>query len=178
MDQKTPKAAKATNPVTLGYVKQLDLSKQIKRAGIVVYSVIGDGLYFGLGIDSKHSELTDFGGSVDPLRDKDAIDTAIREFREESLGAFGVLTRSMISNCFAMHDSSTLIIFVHMLIEPVEVSTRFEAARRMVKSPEVDVLVWLSKEQLEEEIDKEQGSPIYDLVRRLMKRSGNFFDWL
>jgi len=175
MDQKT---AKAVNPVTLGYMKQLDLTKnRIRRAGVVVYSVIGDEIYFGLGVDSKHSEITDFGGSVEN-RDKDAIDGAIREFREESLNAFGNLTRSMISNCFVMHDASTLIVFVHLSIDPQEVSNRFELARRTAKTPEVDAIVWLSKDQLQSEINKEKDSIIYSVVRQLMYRSGDFFDWL
>jgi len=53
------------------------------RASILPYILHDNTVYFGLGLDSRYNEITDFGGRVD-FYDKNHYSTALREFQEET----------------------------------------------------------------------------------------------
>lgn len=59
-----------------------------ERAGVIVYTIRNDELYFLLGIDRKTRELTDFGGGCKNKNNETLVDSAWREFCEESCGIF------------------------------------------------------------------------------------------
>lgn len=71
------------------WVRHINWSNfNIRRAGVIPYTVINGHIHICLGVDSKSNELTDFGGGI---RDSDInpLYGAIREFREESNDVFG-----------------------------------------------------------------------------------------
>lgn len=55
-------------------------------AGVLLYSIIDDEIYFLLGKDSKWKQWSDFGGKNDPSDAFDFRNTASREFYEETMG--------------------------------------------------------------------------------------------
>lgn len=57
-----------------------------KRSGIIPFTNLDGKVYFLVGIDSKTSEYTDFGGGVKKY--ETALTAGIREFYQESRGIF------------------------------------------------------------------------------------------
>ena len=55
------------------------------NAGILLYTIKNNNIYFLLGKDSKWRQWSDFGGKNDDI-DNTKEDTAVREFYEESMG--------------------------------------------------------------------------------------------
>ena len=62
-------------------------SCRLKRGGVIPYTVFDNRLYFGLGVDSKSNEYSDFGGTVEQ-KDCCLLGAINREFAEESLNSF------------------------------------------------------------------------------------------
>jgi len=100
-------------------VHALNLScVQPKRAGVIPYTVSNGAIYFGLGLDSKTHDLTDFAGGVFYKTDHDVVQGALREFEEETLQIFDSIKADDIKECPVIYDSDNLIIFIHMNIDP------------------------------------------------------------
>jgi hypothetical protein len=97
-----------------------------RRAGIILYTVYEGSVYFGMGLDSRTHDLTDFGGGVSYSTDKNVINGALREFQEETLKIFEDLTIDNIGHCPVIYDSKNLIIFLHANIDPNEVCNKFK----------------------------------------------------
>ena len=55
-------------------------------AGILIYTEINGYTYFLLGRDSKYGTWSDFGGKHEYIDDNDSVNTAGREFYEETCG--------------------------------------------------------------------------------------------
>jgi hypothetical protein len=124
------------------------------RGGIIPYIVVptDDGIQrlYGFGLDSTSADLTDFGGKRDP-DDRDIIDTAIREFDEETLSVFGQVTPQDLVGSTIIYDSQSAIIFYRYEIKPESILPliqEFKDRAKRLRESEITTLVWLTEDQL------------------------------
>lgn len=90
-------------------------NKNNKRAGVIVYTVHNNELYFLLGIDRRTREFTDFGGGC--KQSETLLESAWREFGEESCDIFkNYLTQRDLECSVAVTNSArdTAIFFVYV----------------------------------------------------------------
>jgi len=184
---------KKTNPVMKTRVKQLDLANvRPKRAGGIIYTEYGGATFFGLGIDSKSHDITDFGGgmlytickpnSTTPI-DRDVVHGALREFREETLGIFEDITVSDVESCPVIYDSANLIIFIRMDVNPDTVCKKFNNTYTTIMKnpsshniPEICGITWLSWQQFQAAIN--DNNTLYARVRNFLHRADGFEELL
>ncbi len=168
-------------------VKDIDLEKvKPKRAGVIMYTTYNGVLYFGLGVDQKSHDLTDFGGGVYYTGDRNAVRGALREFDEETLSIFKNITPEEISHCLSIYDENNLIIFVRIAMNPDLVSKTFNETYNTItlahelsdtkpkksQIPEVCSITWLTWEELQYCIN--EPGIIFSRVRCFLKSAGNF----
>lgn len=159
-----------------------------QRAGVIIYTIINGSTYFGLGLDSKTHDLTDFGGGVIYKTDENVIKGALREFEEETLEIFDPITPTDIKECPVIYDDNNLIVFIHMNVDPDTTCFAFNekykqvmnacpptissGRRRKRYEPEVCGITWLSWEDFQKCI-KEKGI-MFSRVQRFLNRAEDF----
>lgn len=145
-----------------------------QRAGIIIYTVVNGAIYFGLGLDSRSHDLTDFGGGINYRTDENVISGAIREFNEETLDIFENITIENIKSCPVIYDNKNLIVFVHLNIDPELVSSSFQEKYKQVKysQPEVCAITWLNWEEFKYSISVE--GIFYTRVQKFLLRADDF----
>jgi len=161
-----------------------------QRAGVIIYTVVEGATFFGLGLDSRTHDLTDFGGGVIYKIDKNVINGALREFEEETLQIFEEITPEDIKKCPVIYDDKNFIIFIHLSIDPDVVCSSFnarhetfmehnrsqrikyEGSRRKFRDPEICGITWLTWEEFQRAI-KSEGI-IYSRVQRFLNKAGDF----
>lgn len=97
--------------------KYLNPNLDFKRSGIIFYFMKSDTLFFLMGIDSTHYELTDFGGTVE---NEDFLNAAIREASEESMGLFNINRNALIEQSIAVYNDKSIIMFQPIMVDNVE----------------------------------------------------------
>ncbi len=138
--------------------------RKFRRGGILPYTVIDGVRLYCFALDSSSADLTDFGGSRD-ISDKDILETALREFNEESLGVFGNIQYSDLFNLEAIYTRVDENRYAVLLLLPVKVTDLMELgeefSRRAAKHTDHEnrALVWLTQEQV---------SRVLDLDRRII----------
>jgi len=126
-----------------------------QRAGVIMYTIIKDEVFFGMGLDTRTHDITDFGGGVSYKIDKNAIIGALREFREETLEIFNKINMDDIMNSKVIYDENNLIIFIYITYDPVKICYKFnekynniiENTNNLFKhknKPEVCGIIWLN----------------------------------
>ena len=167
-------------------VANLDLQHVLpQRAGIIMYTSVDGAIYFGLGLDSRTHDLTDFGGRIYYPSDKDVVQGALREFREETLDIFETIKREDIMKCPVIYDDNNLIIFVHINIDPNLVCKVFNlkyeqtisscenaVGRKNKRYPEVCGITWLSWEEFQHSINSKDI--MFSRVRKFLTRANDF----
>jgi hypothetical protein len=118
-----------------------------QRAGVIVYTVHKEKLYFGLGVDLIHNNITDFGGQVKYFNDKNAVIGGLREFREETHNVFGEFHPNQVQECKVAIRTSMIIIFVPLNIYPEKVSKHFLATADDSSDREIKEIIWLTKRE-------------------------------
>ena len=126
-----------------------------ERAGVILYTVEDGEIYYGLGLDAEYLELTDFAGSVS-RKDRDAVEAALREFREETLDIFGELPRERSLRATALWDGKNLVLLVRCLSNRALVSALFRARCSLAKKPEVKEILWFSAGELSRLLQSDQ----------------------
>jgi hypothetical protein len=180
---KTPR--EQNNQVIKTTVQNLDLECVCpRRAGVIIYTVVGESTYFGVGLDSRTHDLTDFGGGVCYKTDHNVIKGALREFDEETLSIFEPITLEKIKHCPTIYDNNNLIVFIHMQIDPDTVSQRFNekytrviemrkcGSHRRHRDPEVCGITWLTWEEFRYCI-KENGI-MFSRVQKFLAKADDF----
>lgn len=177
------------SPVIKTIVQNLNLDcVKPQRAGVIIYTIINGSTYFGLGLDSKTHDLTDFGGGVIYKTDGDVIKGALRELEEETLEIFDPISPQDIRQCPVIYDDNNLIVFVHMNVDPDTTCFAFNekykqvinacppsiptGKRRKRYEPEVCGITWLSWEDFQRSI-KEKGI-MFSRVQRFLNRAEDF----
>lgn len=116
-----------------------------KRAGIVPYRIDKDGsVHLMWGVDTLSNDLTDFGGRTES-KDRDSIDTAIREFKEETYGAFGNVTREQLGRSIAIYRKDILMVFVRINYDVQQVMNKFVERSRLTNQTEITSLIELDR---------------------------------
>ena len=150
------------------------------RGGVIVYTIVNGKLFFGLGVDTKSGDLTDFGGGIRYKKDQNAIQGALREFMEESLSVFGVFTQEDVQKNLVVYSPNMLILFIHLKLDIANVNEVFTSRVNTSRNPEICNIVWLPQEQFRTMI--KTGSLgtqfLYSRVRKLLYRAGNFYTML
>jgi len=158
-------------------VKNFDLDNlKPQRAGVIMYTIIDNTVYFGMGLDTKTKDITDFGGGVSYKTDYNAIYGALREFQEETLSIFKKINIDDIVNSPVIYDLNNLIIFIYVELNPTDICNKFNekfikiSNQKLTKKnePEVCGIVWLNFEQLDFCI-KTNGIMFYRVKKFLLK---------
>lgn len=146
------------------------------RSGFIPVSIKNNILFFGFGI-GQLGDIADFGGHREDV-DRDTLDTAIREYREESLNVFGEITRHSVQNCIALIGQDTIEILLPVKLPFYKYTEDFHKIINGNTSHEVQSIVWLSKQQLLIAIDSQSeefaGTNIYymyDKIRITLDRN-------
>lgn len=141
-----------------------DHLSKIKRAGIVVYTWKRSRCYFGLGIDKRSGDISDFGG-YRKRTDLNCLVTALREFEEESLGIYGEFTTEQLEQCYGLCDDITLMIFLRVNIDPRFAIKLYKNAVIKEPAPEMSRIIWLDINNFLKLISKDH--PKYILYSRI-----------
>jgi len=121
-------------------VKNINFTgRSIERAGVIIYCVKSGKITFVMGEDEYSSELTDFGGHT-KTRDKTPIITALREFKEETLGVFGNFESKDVEEMIAICSNKMLIIFVKMEIDIKIYADKFRQNVKRKKRKDIEIL--------------------------------------
>jgi hypothetical protein len=156
-------------------VKDVDWSKyknnpKIIRAGIIPFLEQNGVLFFAFSVDFNIASLGDFGGHFEPT-DTDLLDAAIREYREEALNVFGLITRDSLKDCYVLEGDETVEILMYINPPFYQYTELFNSMVIGQKEHEVQNVVWLSKQQLLRVIDSQQasfaGTKIYHMYHRV-----------
>lgn len=164
------------------YVRDLSLTElKGQRCGVILYTVVDGKTFFGLGVDSRTHDLTDFAGGVDN-NDDNLVSAALREFNEETLEIFDDLTVKDVNHCAVIHDQKNLIIFVRTELHPELISRTFNQRYRHLDEhfsaicrkfkPEVCGITWLTWEQLQHAYRETQI--IFSRVKNFLYRAEDF----
>jgi hypothetical protein len=141
--------------------------KSLKRAGIVLFAKYKKSIWFGMGIDRMSGDISDFGGHR-MKKDSDILETAIREFEEETLGVCGKIKKENIKNCYSVHDNNIVVIFYPTEINIKESINIFK--NTVSGNTEMSGLIWIKQEKLKRILsDTEvEGPKIYSKIKKLL----------
>lgn len=161
---------KAVNVLPWSSAEQRIMSIKAHRGGIIPFFEGNKRLYC-LGVDRKFGELTDFGGGISYIRDGGPLQGALREFHEETLGAFqNLLDIDQLPQCMCVFNRSMFIILVPL---KRDVSLN-DIERRFISlvSPETEIsgLVWLDTRGLRSVIYGADRA-IFNRVKKILYNS-------
>jgi hypothetical protein len=165
------------NQIVKTIVNDIDLSVvKPQRAGVILYTVHNNSVYFGLGVDCLSHDLTDFGGNVHKNKEN-VIEGALREFEEETLGIFKKITINDIKQYPVVYDSKNLIIFIHVSVDPNKVSEVFNnkfknVLKTSILMPEVCGITWLSWKDFYYSINNK--GVLFFRVQKFLSKSNDF----
>lgn len=137
----------------------------LRRAGIILITRYKQSLWFGMGVDRRSGDLSDFGGMKN-RKDTDIFETAIREFHEESLEVFGILKKDDLWNCFSVYDKESLIIFVPLKTSPKKSISDFKD--RVKHKDEMSGVIWVKQHALIKMIKDNHKRKIYSKVKEII----------
>ena len=129
-------------------VHQVDLTdKSFIRGGFIPITSINNTVLFGFPLDRKIATLTDFGGHREDF-DGDILDSALREYSEESYNLFGKLSREYVMNNYVLIGYDTIEIFLPVSNNILDHSLRFRELVQQHCNSESQSLIWLTKKQV------------------------------
>lgn len=142
------------------------------RAGIIPFVEENSVRFFAFSIGNIIADIGDFGGHKEK-GDSDALDTAIREYREEALNIFGEITRDMLQDCYALEGSDTVEILLPVTGPFYKYTEKFHNLIGTNTDHEVQSIIWLSRRQLLTAIDSQyeqyMGTKIYHMYDKIQK---------
>jgi len=118
------------------------------RAGIIPYTIINNIVFFAFALESNLASIADFGGHRESF-EKDALDSAIREYAEESLNVFGILNRDIVQDNYVIEGEDTAQILLP--ISPNNLYNYSISFKNLIKDDikhEAQNIIWLTKNQL------------------------------
>lgn len=140
------------------------------RAGVILVVQQGGVRFFGFCVENGVAAIGDFGGHREKT-DRDALDAAIREYREESLNVFGELTRDTVQDYYVIEGTDTVEILIPLDPPFYRYTQRFDQILGENPKHEVQSIVWLSRRQLLTAIDSQEsafaGTKIYHMYDRI-----------
>jgi len=164
-----------TKRIRITTVKEVNWAKVVAdRSGVIPFTIQDRELYFCLGIDRKTSDLTDFAGQR-KATDPSSLWTGIREFREESKGAFGNLySESKFQDAKCLLPSWRINHVTFFLEVPLETAqrTRELFTHAVKEQDEMLALVWIPAKDFWDLIFSRE-SKLYSVVKNFLQSFGN-----
>ena len=156
---------------------------RIRRAGIIPYIKYNRQTFFLLGVSEIHAYISDFGGTRDH-EDADLIETALREYNEETFGCLRSPTRGELESSkyiidfTGYHgDEKCVIFFVPFPKDMPLFSKMLEFRHRSMPGDEIKGLIVLNARQLttalrngEERIDGTRIFFFHPKIKPILKR--------
>lgn len=140
------------------------------RAGIIPMIEQNGVRFFAFGVENGVAAIGDFGGHVE-RHDRDALDAAIREYREESLNVFGEITREMLQDCYVLDGVDTAEILFPVVGPLYQYTKRFNELVGDNLQHEVQSVIWMSRRQLLTALDSQEyafeGTKIYHMYGKI-----------
>mgnify|MGYP002379520317 FL=1 len=160
-------------------VSDLDLENvRPQRAGVILVSIENDIVYFGLGVDRKSGDFTDFGGHVEKS-DPNVVYSALREFHEETLGIFGGFDNvgpDNIAENLSIYDNKNFIAFIRVDEPPTIINHEFNIQSTQHENLEVQEIVWFTCSNFKKLVaGRLPNVKMYHRVREFLGRSGDFY---
>lgn len=141
------------------------------RAGVIPFVVIKGIKFYAFGIEDAVAAIGDFGGHRE-IKDKDALDSALREYEEEALNVFGVLTRDNVQEYQVLEGIDTAEILVPVKGYMSDYTIKFRKLVGDNKNHEIQNINWLSSQQLLAAINNPQinvdGTKVYHMYNRIL----------
>jgi len=162
---------KERKTVFLHRVENIDWTKiRPGRAGVIIYTD-NPSRRFCMGIDREYGEITDFGGGVSYKKDGTALDGALRELNEESLGVFGGISPDFLSKSIVVYNDSILIVFIKVPTLHIDSIMKTFNERVHTKS-EVSSLIMMSEKEFRDLIQSRSThkGKMYSRVRVLLNQ--------
>jgi len=126
---------------------------KVRRAGIIPMIKRGNYTFYGLGLDYGSGDINEFAGGRES-RDNDMLETALREFNEETFDIFDVTREDIITqNNDVLFDYYSCIFFVeienkNMLGLVDKFNNKVEELIRKGEKVENGYLFWVTEAQL------------------------------
>lgn len=140
------------------------------RAGIIPFVQQGELRFFAFGVENGVAAIGDFGGHRE-VKDRDALDAAIREYYEEALGVFGDVTRDKLQNYYVLEGNDTVEILLPVPGPFYQYTENFHQLVGNNIDHEIQSIVWLTRRQLLTAIDSQEtayeGTKIYHMYNRI-----------
>jgi len=136
--------------------------KKYIRAGIIPYIEEKGIRFYAFGLECSMGTIGDFGGHKEKT-DMDALDSALREYVEESLNVFGILTRDKVKDYYVLDGKDTAEILVPVEGSMFKYSNKFKHIIGINPQHEVQNIVWFSRKQLITIINSQQEK--YDGIK-------------
>jgi hypothetical protein len=140
------------------------------RAGVIPVTEQGGIKFFAFGVENGVAAIGDLGGHREN-KDRDALDSAIREYQEEGLYVFGDITREMVQDCFVLEGTDTAEILFPVAPPLYQYTEKFRQLVGNNSDHEVQSIIWLSRNQLLLAIDSQEasfdGTKIFHLYSRI-----------
>lgn len=136
-------------------VKDFNWNKNgnFKRAGIIPYIENNGVRFYAFGIENHIAAMCDFGGHIED-DDYDILDSAMREYHEESFSIFGDLTRENLQNSFVINSNESIEILYKVNGNMFDYVKKFHD-KLTDRNHEIQNIVWLSRRQLITVIDNQ-----------------------
>lgn len=159
--------------MSLCRVSELPLDKMLNfdRSGIVPCKLENGEIIMGFGVDTKSGDISTFAGKP-IMKDGGPIGAAVREWDEETHGAFGGLSPNSLSDSYCIYNDAEIIIFVMTNWNNEEVCRKFQKKRKA--SSEMSELCFFNPKSFMKMLDEcGDGSDasvrhkMYDRVRNL-----------
>lgn len=148
MDDGSRNNYKERSRIMINTVENIDWNVvKPQRGGVIVYTIYENNLYFGLGIDEKTSDISDFGGGIRYKWDETAVNGSLREFMEESLCVFGAYDADMIKKNVVLYSMCMMIVFLHLQVDTKRISELFNDRVKTNRNTEMSGMIWLTKDQ-------------------------------
>jgi len=150
--------------MSITHIKTLDgLSR--RRSGIIPYLMVNKDLYFLLAQDKKTGDFSDFGGHQ--MFGETILDTAIREFREESNDIFPSIDSKIKDTSTLIYDDHMVLIFL-----PVPYVWSLESDLfSLTPNTEVSHIRWVKKEVLDQMLNRTSTLRLWDKIREFIQQT-------
>ena len=145
----------------------------IQRAGVIVYDYDHDmeEFNFYMGVDNNSKEFTDFGGGS--RKNQNPVNSALREFAEESYKVFGVYHSNQVQNCLMTCSKGMAIIFIPLYIDYDFCKNKFNSIYKyeISKGNKVEIcdIIKLNSHQFIQQIFAEDSN-MYIIVRKFLQK--------
>ena len=160
--------------------------KKNYSAGILPFSILNGNVFFLLGKDSMENTWSDFGGRVELKDQGNNINTAIREFYEESLGVILSIDNVKLllkdKSNFTMTKTKTLngapyYMFIVKICHSDKLPDEFSSRKQFCEYIRIDKkfkekkeISWFSKKQVLDSIDNDNLIPLRHVFNSTLKK--------